>query len=95
MLCFELTMPNIGSWNGKWSGEHQKHYHVMRAGKVKETALQDKDFRYDFGDGWAANIHTEKIDAKEATKRERLSKGFCGYEWMVGTIIKYGEIKST
>ena len=23
MIIFELTMPNCGSWNGKWSGEER------------------------------------------------------------------------
>jgi hypothetical protein len=28
-LSFELTMPNIGSWNGKWSGSGKK-YHIIK-----------------------------------------------------------------
>ena len=26
ILSFELTMPNVGSWNGKWTGADRKYY---------------------------------------------------------------------
>lgn len=26
IICFELTMPNVGSWNGKWTGADNKYY---------------------------------------------------------------------
>ena len=25
IVCFELSMPNVGSWNGKWSGEDRRY----------------------------------------------------------------------
>jgi hypothetical protein len=25
-LSFELTMPNVGLWNGKWTGSDKKYY---------------------------------------------------------------------
>lgn len=42
-LSFELTMPNKGSWNGKWSGEDRKYFIVRKfdnktADKIMEGA---------------------------------------------------------
>lgn len=42
-LSFELTMPNKGSWNGKWSGEDRKYFIVrkfdnMLANKIMKDA---------------------------------------------------------
>ena len=25
MIVFELTMPNVASWNGKWTGVNQRY----------------------------------------------------------------------
>ena len=92
MICFELTMPNVGSWNGKWTGEKSKYYLIKRVDKTKEAELHNKSFYYNFGDGWGANIKCEIIDARESTKRRKLSKGFCGYDWMVDEILTHGKI---
>ena len=34
-LCFTLTMPNVGSWNGKWTGEKDLHAVVKNLGSSK------------------------------------------------------------
>jgi hypothetical protein len=26
ILSFEITMPNVGSWNGSWSGKNNAHF---------------------------------------------------------------------
>ena len=36
-LSFELTMPNVGSWNGKWTGA-DKHYFVIKVVDNKTAA---------------------------------------------------------
>ncbi len=92
MLCFELSMPNVGSWNGKWTGSGKKYFITRRVVAAKEKELNEKNFYYDFGDGWGASIFVEKIDAKEAARRRRISAGFYGYKWMVDEIIEYGRI---
>ena len=102
ILSFELTMPNVGSWNGKWSGADKKYY-VIRSVDNKtfekiagdsETPLR-KDYYYNFGDGWGANVCVEQINAKEANKRRKISKGFCGYEWMINSIMEFNKILNT
>ena len=36
MIIFELTFPNRGSWNGKWSGEKDRHMPLPKPYKPKE-----------------------------------------------------------
>ena len=49
ILSFTLSMPNIGSWNGKWSGSNKLYTRVINFGrgkkaeeKVKEILINDK-----------------------------------------------------
>lgn len=42
-ISFELTMPNVGSWNGKWTGADRKYYVIRKfdnkiADKLMENA---------------------------------------------------------
>ena len=30
LISYELTMPNVGSWNGKWTGSENKYYVVEK-----------------------------------------------------------------
>ena len=97
-LCFTLTMPNVGSWNGKWSGEKNFYAKIVSSGRSKEAIvkaeeiLKKKYFHYNFGDGWSAGITVKEVDAKEAAKITRKSKGFCGYGWMIQSIQDRGTI---
>ena len=91
ILCFELTMPNRGSWNGKWSGESDRHciFRVCRTKAQQEQAkvLNGKDFYHAWDDGWTACISCSIIDHKEANKLKKVNRGFCGYDWMVTSIL--------
>jgi hypothetical protein len=91
-FVFELSMPNCGSWNGKWTGANH-YYAVTRKLSNKSRLVPRKEYyRYNFGDGWAAKVTVREVSAKEATHARRKSQGFCGYEWMVDSILSYGEI---
>lgn len=96
-LCFTLTMPNRGSWNGRWSGEND-YYAVTRVlprkGAGRDAALQlvGRSFHYSWSDGWGANVSVRLIDGREASVVRKRSKGFCGYEWMVDSLLKRGRI---
>ena len=92
MIVFRLSMPNVGSWNGRWSQEGQLFVKCRREYGVPKE-YWNKSFLYDFGDGWTARVSVERMPAAEARKLERKSKGFCGYDWMVDSIIKNGEIR--
>ena len=103
VISFELTMPNVGSWNGKWTGADKKYYVIKKISKTyidkqehfKELKSKGKDsWYYNFGDGWGANIRAEIINSAEASKRRKNSKGFYGYEWMVDSIIFKGVIET-
>ncbi len=93
-------MPNVNSWNGKWTGEGKKYWIVKSfSDKVYKTDIEKlfdgnlyNNFYYNFGDGWGANVKMEIINSKIAQYRRKHTKGFCGYDWMVDSIIKRGEI---
>lgn len=93
---FILTMPNNNSWNGKWSGEG-KLYCAFRKIKEKDIKIIERlnakqNYYYNFGDGWGANVEVRQIAGKEITSYKKRSKGFCGYDWMIGEIIRHGRI---
>jgi hypothetical protein len=100
ILCFKLSMPTVGSWNGKWTGEGRPYLKLVNLGRTKkavqlgESILAQGYFRYDFGDGWAAGITVKSVEPGEASKLKRKSAGFCGYEWMIDSIIAHGTIKT-
>ena len=92
ILCFKLSMPNVASWNGKWSGEGRLYAKVINFGRTKtatakaKAILDKRYFSYNFGDGWSAGITVKEVDTKEASKIRRKSKGFYGYDWMIESI---------
>lgn len=92
ILLFELTMPNRGSWNGHWSGEHDGHYIIKASTRKVDIerykVLDGKDFYHRWDDGWTACISCRVIDSKEAAKLRKHNAGFCGYDWMVSSILR-------
>ncbi len=95
MLGFTLSMPNVGSWNGQWTGEADLHYRSRKLSKAQEAELDGQYFHYNFGDGWSAGITCKIIDSKSNTKLKRKSVGFSGYDWMIDSIVEFGEILNT
>jgi len=100
ILSFTLSMPNRSSWDGRWSGENNLYVIVKNFGQsIKNTTkvreiLDGGYYRYNFSDGWAAAVTVKKVDAKEARTLRKQSCGFCGYDWMVESIISHGKILS-
>ena len=96
LICYELTMPNIGSWNGKWSSEGNLHC-IVRSYSAKSDipakVLSMGSYYYNFGDGWGASVGCRVVDGREAARLRKHSRGFCGYDWMVSEIETYGRIK--
>lgn len=95
-LVFTLTMPNRGSWNGRWSGEKFNY--------VRGRTYSNAEFRqlpknlvgshyYRWNDGWTACVKVEVVDSREKLRRLRKSDGFCGYDWMIDSLCLTGEIK--
>lgn len=92
---FILTMPGVGSWNGKWSGEGKLFARKRRAfyrGKPTYPNLKEGKFGYHWEDGWSARIEVKFVTLSEANKMIEKSKGFCGYDWMIDSLCKHGEI---
>lgn len=96
ILCFELTMPNRGSWNGRWSGERDVHIITKtdrQIGKKRIEELDGRSFYYSWDDGWGALVSCRVIDAAESRRLKKRNRGFCGYDWMVSSIIANDQIE--
>lgn len=97
-LAFELTMPNRGSWNGRWSGEDSRWIIVRNVGssqkaRAKYSAICGHSFSYRWNDGWCASVKAwEVASPTEARTLRKMTKGFYGYDWMVESIINHGKI---
>ena len=96
-------MPNVRSWNGKWTGADKKYYVVQNISTTwlkKQEHFKDllKDGRdnwhHSWSDGWGANVTAEIIGSPEAKRRRKISSGFCGYDWMIDNIKYYGSTES-
>ena len=87
-IVFNLTMPNVGSWNGVWTGKRPDYNLTKQVSVAKAEELDGQSWYYNFGDGWGASV-----SARVPTKGERIrSAGFCGYNWMVDSILSHGKI---
>lgn len=96
IVVFELTMPNRGSYNGRWSQENDKHLIFKYYTPKQFESVKDKiigDFYYRWDDGWTACVSSKVIDGVESRRLHRLNRNFCGYDWMVDSILEYGTIK--
>lgn len=90
---YTITMPNVGSWNGKFSGASKLYCKVFPYKSKTDDTLIGRSFYYNFGDGWGASVSVDKVESKEAAKMKKLSSGFMGYEWMIDSINRHGCIK--
>jgi len=92
---FRLSMPNRGSWDGKWSGESRNYTIVRRISDTWAKKLfSDKtiaSWSHHWSDGWSARISARIVPVGERLKK---SDGFCGYDWMVLNILAYGNTEN-
>jgi len=86
-LIAKLSMPNVGSWNGKWSGEGDQYTIAFFVAPDKADKLLGS-YYYNFGDGWGASVQIRE----PLKKGEKVTNKFCGYEWMVDEIKLHGRI---
>ena len=94
MVVFKLSMPKNNSWNGRWSGNGDFHI-ITKPDKCVPKDRIGKSYYYDFGDGWCACVDVMQLsgNSSEYRKMVRNNRGFCGYDWMVYSIIYNDEIK--
>lgn len=98
ILCFSLSMPGCPSWNGRWSGEDRLFARTWTASskKSKERAseiIKGSPYYYRWDDGWAASVSVKEVTSQEATKIQKKSAGFYGYDWMIESIKDKGKIE--
>lgn len=80
-VIFELSMPSNNAWNGKWSGAKNVYSVARTLTDAKFEALKPR-YSYNFGDGWVA-----AVSVREAKPREKATNRFCGYDWMIDSIL--------
>lgn len=93
-VVFLLSMPKNNSANGRWTGDEKVHAIILPKSKVGsvEGIMNMAPYNYDFGDGWVAQIDVKFLNAYEAAEIKKNNDGFCGYDWMVKSIIDNGTI---
>lgn len=95
-VAFVLTMPGRGSWDGRWSGDDVvfAKCKMLTQGKIDELlkGKSEVNFSYRWDDGWRANIEVFHVTAQDKVKLMRKSCGFSSYDWMIDSIIEYGDI---
>ena len=72
----------------------EKAKKILNVPAAQRQATDDSgSYYYNFGDGWGAGVSVFIVDgSKEAAMLRRKSDGFCNYDWMVDSIMDYGEI---
>jgi hypothetical protein len=96
-FAFLLSMPGNNAWDGKWTGEGTLYARVktFSARDFKATGLSlVGHHRYNFGDGWVASVEVKVVDSTTKRKLVKQSKGFCGYDWMIDSLMAHGEIRA-
>lgn len=88
---FRLTMSKVNSWNGKWSGEDRDYLLWRDISPTEQQRIGMKSgkgrWTYSWEDGWGAAIDARVMEPGECKWK---SAGFCGYEWMVENILRWG-----
>ena len=93
VFAFTLSMPSNNAWNGKWTGDGDFYAKTRTVSEKAADSLKDY-YSYDFGDGWRAAVEVKRVDSRTAAKIRKKSSGFCGYDWMIDSILQHGEIRT-
>jgi hypothetical protein len=93
-LSFTLSMPS------RWSGEEKvyavfKNFAGKKAARKAQELLSHHSWHFSWGDEWGATIVAKRVYGFEFRRLKKESAGFCGYEWMVESILVCGEIRQT
>ena len=91
-VAFTLTMPGVGSWNGKFTGANKCYAKSREIGKdSRDKIIKNSPYFYRWDDGWTARI--DATSCKDASYELKHSSGFMGYDWMIDNIISKGTIE--
>jgi hypothetical protein len=100
MLAFTLKMPERPSWDGHWSGEGKNFVRVRtiepRSKRARTQAMKlVGEHSFHWPDGWRALVEVKVVTFEQARALRRESDGFSGYDWMIDSLLTFGEIRST
>lgn len=93
-ICFRLTVPKVRIRNGNFKGNDNIYAKVINFYRYSKEQMEQarkilkkKHYHSWWNDGWKISVSVMKVNAKEARKIKRESYGFCGYDWMIDSII--------
>lgn len=87
-VIFELSMPGVASWDGRWSGEGRAYNRVRQIDAARAVELgMPNSWTHRWSDGWCAEVSARLMNKGERTPK---SDGFSGYDWMIDNIIARG-----
>lgn len=95
LISFELSMPSNNAWNYRWIGQDDLYAVVKSFRKMPEAdgkPIVGGRFSYNFGDGLVAAVTVREVTSSAAARIRKQSKGFCGYNWMIDSILSWGAI---
>jgi hypothetical protein len=96
VIWFVLRMRNTPTWNESWSGAGRLYAKRVNVPKTKaEELLKEGSFYFSWSDGWSCAVDVVKPSPAEARAMAKNTRGFCGYEWMINSILMYGKILDT
>jgi len=90
-ILFELSLPN----NSSVRDIYARTVKGIARGKNKYPNLEEKGYYYKFSNGYGAHINVRYVQKNEAKDKMKKSKGFCGYDWMIDSILTKGKIIAT
>lgn len=86
---FRLTMPGRASWDGRWSGDGKTYSLERSVDDAQAAELDGRSWTYAWPDGWRAEVSARVVGEHE---ERPASAGFRGYDWMVDSVLRHGEI---
>jgi hypothetical protein len=91
---FRLSMPSAKTASGSWSGAGKDYLIFKTMSDQAALALLGvrgaKSWSYAWSDGWVAMVRARILAPGIKSAK---SAGFAGYDWMVSSILAYGEIR--
>lgn len=92
LICFKLNLRPSATTPYSSTSEQFYARVINLTPKIAEKLLAPGWFTYCWEDGWSCGVDVSLVDAGEARKIRKKSNGFCGYDWMIDSLITDGRI---
>jgi len=96
LVSFELSMPGRSSWVTGPLTKGKLYCRIKNVGVSKKARAKWEKLighhHYRWADGWAAQVTVREVTSTAARKLRKDSQGFCGYDWMIESLARFGAI---